>query len=103
MIRSKFSPQIINWIKKSMSTESLIFTTGCRNIVLYSLHPFVSLINHHVIIILPLLLDTGENKKKGEGKKGKKICLSSRTYSFVLHQTNDIETIRHRDSIYPFR
>lgn len=86
-----------------MSTESLIFTTGCRNIVLYSLHPFVSLINHHVIIILPLLLDTGENKKKGEGKKGKENLSFVTMYSFVLHQTNDIETIRHRDSIYPFR
>lgn len=86
-----------------MSTESLIFTTGCRNIVLYSLHPFVSLINHHVIIILPLLLDTGENKKKGEGKKGKENLSFVTTYSFVLYQTNDIETIWHRDSIYPFR
>lgn len=88
MIRSKFSPQIINWIKKSMSTESLIFTTGCRNIVLYSLHPFVSLINHHVIIILPLLLDTGENKKKGEGKKGKEN-LSFITDVFIRPTSNE--------------
>lgn len=78
-----------------MSTESLIFTTGCRNIVLYSLHPFVSLINHHVIIIFPLLLDTGENKKKGEGKKGKKICLSLRR----IHSSYIKRTILKRSGI----
>lgn len=71
-----------------MSTESLIFTTGCRNIVLYSLHSFVSLINHHVIIILPLLLDTGENKKKGEGKKGKEN-LSFITDVFIRPTSNE--------------
>lgn len=71
-----------------MFIESLIFTTD-RPTSSILIHSSVSLINHHVIIILSLLLDTGENKKSG--KKGKKICLSLRR----IH--HEIETIWHRD------